>query len=222
MELAELLGLTYREAAALDPWHGHWSAIWGTGAENQRKWFAAGRPTADRSALVYVGDSKIGAQVRAVLERLPEAVAHFLVGNVVVFGVGIQCAGVLMPRMPRPPCDDARPILIGRVEDAIVVHEFAHAYQIGLMSPALQRAMPDEDTLARVREAFLDLDAEKAVETGTVDEMVRKWLQHERAADAFAGALGFPIDTVARRVGYLRAEIMRRGAAARSDTDTKP
>src|SRR5690606_16810737 len=81
-ERAELHGLTFGDELALEreqPWVRHWSARFGAGAERLRDWLAAGRPRADRAAVSVTGDREAADVVHAVVRKLPEAAAWFVV-----------------------------------------------------------------------------------------------------------------------------------------------
>jgi hypothetical protein len=209
---AELFGLSYGEQFELEqrePWLRRWPARFEDGAERLRTWLAAGRPRADRGALVIIGDPAIVEVARDVLATLPEPAARVIVDNTIV-------------RCGRDHCDDIvegaagwrretlpgseKPLEVGLLaaDRDLVAHEFAHVWQV---APS-----PWTATLsAEQRESFKRAILADVVEEGTERELAEMQLQRERAADALASLwLGHRVDMTSgargerRRQGLLR------------------
>ncbi len=204
-ERAEELGLTYleeRELEEREPWVAHWSARYARGAERLRAWLAAGRPFADRAALCIAGDREIVAAVRAVLAKLPEAVAHHVVASAFVVCTGHSTRG-WVGEMPVAPCDAPQLVALSDTDPGVISHELAHVFQRrGL--PAAARLTTQQH--ARLRSSL----AASAIEEGSIAVMLDDALQRERAADALATAWGFHIDTTSGCRGARRREHMAR------------
>jgi hypothetical protein len=206
-ERADLHSLSFNEELALErdqPWIKSWAARYGAAPERLRAWLAAGRPAADRTALSVVGDTAIVDAVRAVVAKLPEAVAHFLVGHVTFFCGGVSSRGWHRPAL-RPPCELARWqwINLSTTDDAIAIaaHECAHAFQTKPLPYVF-----DAPELGRLRAGM----TKKAVEDGTVDELIEDALRFERAADELASAwMGYRVDTTSGHRGDSRRRFMR-------------
>ncbi len=221
-ERAAELGIApdeYLSLARREPWITSWGATWSGGAENLAAWLAAGRPWPDRAALVYAGHAGIGAAVRGVLEKLPDAVAHFLVGNAVVYGIRAGWVGVCIPPLPTPPRPEAQLILLQTDTPAELAHEFGHAWHRGQVE-----YLRYSEAQAAVRAFYEERSIEIAVEAGEkgrIEDLVREILKPERAADEFAHAMGWPdLDTVTHRIPRVRAEILRRAATTTPESKT--
>ena len=200
-ERAELHGITFSEELELErtqPWVRHWSARFAAGAERLRTWLAGGRPAADRAALCVVGDRTIVDAVRAVVAKLPEPVAHFVVGNAVIFCAGVDSIAWTGQSMPVLPHEAARPIVITTTDHGACAHEVGHLWQLrGL--PANARLTAEK--LARLEDAGRAIAAEE----GKVDEKLDQMMLIERAADAAASAwLGYRVDSTSGLLGEAR------------------
>lgn len=213
-ERAEIYGVSYREQRELEerePWIGHWSARYGSGAENLRDYLAAGSPVADRKAFCIAGDRSIVDATRDALSRLPEAVAHFVIGNVVVICGGIRTRGWCR-RGLRMPCEKPIWISMSVADPAIAAHEVAHAFHI---------AAPGQLFDAHEYESVLNALAADAVEDEQTDTIIEGQTENEQAADALARVWGFAVDTTSGNRGCSRRrnlleDIQRRANAQRA------
>jgi hypothetical protein len=224
-ERAELYGLTYLEQAELErrePWLRHWSARFGNAdregltpsVRRVRAWIAAGRPAGERARLAVSGSPAIVRAVRDVVQKLPEVVAHFLVGNVEIIGVGVGEDG-WCGEAPLPPCDTPLRVALATVDPGVIAHEFAHAWHRRPL-PASCRLTADQ--LELLRDGIRAL----AVEDGRSDYYINHNQLCERAADALACCWGFPIDSTSGRHGAHRRQValdeLERSAAALQHT----
>lgn len=200
--------MTDREQLELEE---HWSALYGAGAERTRAYHAAGRPSADRGALCIVGDREIVEVVRAVLAKLPESVAHYVVGTAIVVCGGVSTRG-WVGEMPTPPCDAPHLVALADADAGVIAHELAHVWHRPRLPPAARLTAAE---LEGLRAAVCAL----AVDDGTIHELRDELFEHERAADALATAWGFRVDTVTgcrgeRRRRGLMLDIQRRGGGS--------
>lgn len=213
-ERAELNGLSFREQVALEQrerWVATWPARHGGGQAKLRAYLAYGRPKANRSELCVMGDRAIVDSVRGVVDALPEAIAHHVVGNVVIVCGGVETRG-WWGRMPILPCAAPELISVSVADPAIVAHEVAHSWQ----------ALPSPRTRADRGEALREHVCALALEDGTAAELVDGSLEKERAADALVRALGWSIDTTSgdgRRRRLMQA--LERDAAAHRDREQR-
>lgn len=209
-ERAELYGLSYREQLALEqrePWVKHWSARYGRGAHNMRAFLAAGRPAADRDRLCVSGKPSMIRAVRAVVEKLPEAVAWHLVQTTAIacLSPGLGLTGP----WPQPPPTPTTRIDITFTEPGLLAHEVAHGWH---RDPSMWSGLTTAQIEA-VDDAIATLPG--------ADE--RDELAHlrELAADALARQWGFQVDTSGQRAA--RRQALMRGieqpAAARDERE---
>jgi hypothetical protein len=213
-ERAAILGLEGREFISLaseDPRLFAAPTLWGGGLTRVKAWLTAGRPPAKRGELRYLGDTKIGESVRTVLARLPEPVAHFVAGCVVVAGVGVETHG-WRDGLGALPENVRQMVALATCNESVIGHELGHAWQ------AHERSAPrtryDDDTRAcfEALEEGRDLLALDAVRAGQVDARVRYLLEAERAADEASSVwLGVPFCTVdeSRRQATRREIVVR-------------
>lgn len=205
-ERATLFGLTFNDQLHLEieqPWVAHWSARYGAGLDNLRRWLAGGRPRADHSDVCAVGDRRIVAAVRNVIAQLPDAPRHHIVDRVFVVGSGVSSSG-WCGRMPKMPCDS--PHLISLATDApeVIAHELAHSWQTPQWPAGARMTVAQSEVLAGY---FASTD----IAAGQLDEVIDRQLDAEVAADALATAWGFWIDSTTgdareRRRRSIRAD----------------
>lgn len=219
---AEIFGTSEHEQRELErrePWVAHWTARFDAGAAHMRCWIEAGRPMPDRSVLCAFGDRSVVAAAREVLVRLPDVVAHFLVGNVIVIATGVDTMGWL-DELPMPPCERPLVVALSVVDPGVIAHECAHAWHRE-RSPLMKGL--DAAQCMRLRSAVRMSIAER----DDVDETIERHLQRERAADVLATAWGFPIDTTSswrgnRRSNHLRADLERERSALAAIPEEEP
>lgn len=200
-EDSERLGLSGQEVLDLrgdHPWTSSWAARYGAGTLHLIEWLAARRPRADRDELCVDGDPAVVARVRAVVAALPEAVAWYLVNNVV-----IGCSGETPSWtgwMPRLPC--ARPVWLHLHGPSLelIAHEFGHAWHRTPSGPHYSA----RERHAAAAELLAEVD---------VDDAERALFKNEHAADAFATVLGFPICTTDPIIGRWRKARLREDIA---------
>lgn len=220
-ERAELYGLTYLEQAELErrePWLRNWSARFGNAdregltpsVRRVRAWIAAGRPAANRTLLSVSGSTTIVRAVRDVVKKLPEVVAHFLVGNVEIICIGAGEVGWCADA-PLPPCDAPLRVALATVDHGIIAHELAHAWH---RSP-----LPAQCRLSAVQlEALGEGIRALAVSSNRSTEYIDHSQLIERAADALACCWGFVVDTTSGWRGDHRRRVaideLERSAAA--------
>ncbi|HEX3759543.1 MAG TPA: hypothetical protein VHW23_12590, partial [Kofleriaceae bacterium] len=128
-ERAAELGVSCREQLDLEqrePWVKHWSARYGRGAHNMRAWLALGRRAAERDRLCVSGAPSMVRAVRALVARLPEAVAWHLVETTAIACV-MPGVGLTGP-WPQPPRNPTTRIDITFTEPGLVAHEIAHSW----------------------------------------------------------------------------------------------
>jgi hypothetical protein len=187
-ERAAELGLTYveqRELEQREPWVRSWSARYKRGATNLRAWLTAGRPAADRDKLCVHGAPSMISEVRAVVAKLPEAVAWHLVLTTAITCV-LPGVGLTGP-WPQPPANPTTCIDVPFADRGLLAHEMAHAWHRDpLMWAGLTTAQ-----IEAVDEAVASLDG--------ADDREERAHQSELAADALARQWGFPVDTSHQR-----------------------
>lgn len=187
-ERAAVYGLSCADALDLEarePWVRSWATRHGRGAERLRAWIEAGRPAADRSKLCVVGDRRIVAEVRAVVEKLPEPAAHYIVNHTMIVCVGVDTRGWCGER-PIPPCETAQLIALATVDHDVIAHEAAHAWARWRLPTG---ARLDGPQLERLR-----------VAAPAADEQIEREDLDETAADRLASLwLGHPVNVGARR-----------------------
>jgi hypothetical protein len=191
---AELLGITCREAVDLAKAHRElftYPVSDSIGALARiRRWNEAGRPAADFSRLVYLGDGGVYAILIATLAKLPAALAWHAAEHVAWLEVGRNAGAwtTCAPLMRVPAGDTAHLVVISGAEQDermphIITHELAHSWHRALFSDATRGVpLPPQERLAR-NLATVGYDA---------DALAREFWREEVLADQTAAALGFP------------------------------
>lgn len=211
-DLAAELGVGIAEYYRLRremPWIDDYSVRFAHAPVNIRAWFDAGRPAANRAALEITGDEPIVLTVRATLETLSEPIAWFIVNNVIVrcgsaaLGGPALASGWCGPA----PAGSSKMREIGLVVDDApsFCHEAGHAIQ---RAPSMLASLSAEE-----RGHYCDAIQAVAAFEDRTEEIIEREMVFERAADAFAGAMGHWIDTCSGWRGEHRRAGLRRDIA---------
>jgi hypothetical protein len=174
-------GLTIEEIDRVlaEPWVTA-GGLYGRGEANLRAWLMAGRPAAERDKLCVSGAPEAVRMVRALVDKLPEAVAWHLVRTTAI-SWQVPGLGLTGPWPTPPPQPETRIDMAFEVSErnmGLCAHELAHAWHRdpelfgGLTSAEIE--MLDEMVAAKPGAAERTERAD--ITETTADRLASAWL----------------------------------------------